>query len=133
MVTGCLRMMKIEVCVPKCHFPGTGYFPKKSGKFPSIREHPILGPDSVPAFGTGFKVRFISRIFPEFSRVTRPENISLVPVLPIQEMSYSLLSSHSKRARERRPLISNQSCLTFKRNTSVTSKNFSKNKLKHQR
>ena len=23
----------IDVCVPEWHFPGTGYFPKKSGKF----------------------------------------------------------------------------------------------------
>ena len=54
-------MYKIEVCVPECHFTGTGYFPKKSGKFPvpSIREHPIPGPDSVPAFETGcFPVSF---------------------------------------------------------------------------
>ena len=33
-----------------------------------------------------------SRIFPEFSLVTRPENISLVPVPPIREMSSSLVS-----------------------------------------
>ena len=33
-----------------------------------------------------------SRIFPKFSRVTRPENISLVPVPPIREMSSSLVS-----------------------------------------
>ena len=32
-------------------------------------------------------------IFPEFSRVTRPENISLVPVPPVREMSSSLVSS----------------------------------------
>ena len=52
---------RLEVCVPECHFPRTGYFPKKSGKFPvpSIWEHPIPGPDSVPAFGTGcFPVSF---------------------------------------------------------------------------
>ena len=41
--------IQIEVCVPECQLPGTGYFPKKSGKspIPSIREHPIPGPDSV--------------------------------------------------------------------------------------
>ena len=51
----------LEVCVPECHFPGNRYFPQKSRKFPvpSIREHPIPGPDSVPAFGTGcFPVSF---------------------------------------------------------------------------
>ena len=44
-----------EVCVPECHFPGTGFFPVKSGKFPvpSIREDPLPGPVSVPPFGTG--------------------------------------------------------------------------------
>ena len=47
---------------------------------------------------------FISRIFPKFSWVTRPENISLIPVPPIREMSSSLVSSRSKRAREHRPL-----------------------------
>ena len=74
---------QLEVCTPECHFPGTGFFPKKSGKFPipSIREHPLPSPDSVLAFGTGcFPVSFISWIFPEFSRVMRPENQSLVPV-----------------------------------------------------
>ena len=32
----------IEVCVPKCHFPGTGFFPKNSGNFPvpTNWEHP---------------------------------------------------------------------------------------------
>ena len=25
---------KLEVCVRECNFPGTGYFPKKFGKFP---------------------------------------------------------------------------------------------------
>ena len=54
----------LEVCVPECHFPGTGFFPKKSGKFPvpSIREHPLPSPNSVPAFGSGF---FPSRLSPE--------------------------------------------------------------------
>ena len=57
-----VQHLQIEVCVPKCHFPGTGYFPKKFGKFPvpSIREHPLPGPDLVPAFGTGcFPVSYI--------------------------------------------------------------------------
>ena len=36
-------------------FPGYRIFPKKSWKFPvpSIPEHPLPGPDLVPAFGTG--------------------------------------------------------------------------------
>ena len=81
-------------------FPGNRKFP-----VPSIREHLLPGPDLVPAFGTAlFPVSFISQIFPEFSGVTRPENISLVPVPPIREMSSSLVSSRSKQARERRPL-----------------------------
>ena len=53
--------MSLEVCVPECYFPGTGYFLKKSGKFPflSIWEHPIPSSDSVPAFRTGcFLVSF---------------------------------------------------------------------------
>ena len=76
-------------------FPRNRIFPKKYRKFPvpSIREHPLNGPDSVPAFGTGcFPVSFISRIFSEFSQVTRPENSSLVPVPPIREMRSSLVS-----------------------------------------
>ena len=37
--------LNLEVCVPECHFPRTGFFPKKSGKFPvpSIREQPFQG------------------------------------------------------------------------------------------
>ena len=53
---------QLEVCVPEYHFLGTGFFPKKSGKFPvpSIREHPLPGPESVPALGTGcFPVSFL--------------------------------------------------------------------------
>ena len=51
-----IGLYQIEVCVPKCHFPGTRFFPKNSGKFPvpSIWEHPLSGPNLVPAFGTGF-------------------------------------------------------------------------------
>ena len=48
--------------IPECHFPGTGFFLKKSGKFPvpSIREHPLPGPNSVQAFETGcFPVSFL--------------------------------------------------------------------------
>ena len=47
-------------------FPGNQFFPKKNGKFPvpSIWEHPLPGPDSVPAFETGcfpvFQVSFQS-------------------------------------------------------------------------
>ena len=54
----------VEVCVPECQFPGTGYFLKKFWKFPvpSIREHPIPGPGSVPAFGNG---QLPSRLSPE--------------------------------------------------------------------
>ena len=50
-----LLVSGLEVCVPECHFPGTGFFPEKSGKFPvpSIWEHPLPGPVSVPPFGTG--------------------------------------------------------------------------------
>ena len=42
----------IRVCVPECHFPGTGIFPEKSGKssVPSIREEDV----PIPAFGTGY-------------------------------------------------------------------------------
>ena len=61
--------INVEVCVPECHFPGTGYFPKKFGKFlvPSIREHPLPGPGPVPAFGTGcFPVSFESGNIREF-------------------------------------------------------------------
>ena len=49
-----IKVLGLEVSVPKWHFPGTGNFPEKSGKFPipSIREHPLPGPDLVPAFGT---------------------------------------------------------------------------------
>ena len=56
----------LEVCVPECHFPGTGFFPVKSGKFPvpSIQEHPLPGPVStfvVPSwsrqFGNGLQSR----------------------------------------------------------------------------
>ena len=56
--------VKLEVCIPECHFPGTGFFLEKSGKFPipSIREHPLPGPVSVPPFGTG---HFPSRLSPE--------------------------------------------------------------------
>ena len=41
LLLGLVAYIQIEVCVPECHFPGTGYFPKKFGKFPvpSIREH----------------------------------------------------------------------------------------------
>ena len=42
----------VEVCIPKCHFLQTGFFQKFP--VPSIWEHPLPGPDSVPAFGTGF-------------------------------------------------------------------------------
>ena len=58
------RVINLEVCVPKCHFPGTGFSQEKSGKFPvpSIREHPLPGPVSVPPFGTG---QFPSRLSPE--------------------------------------------------------------------
>ena len=54
--TGRTLFYRLEVCVPECHFPETEFFSKKSGKFPvpSIREHPLPGPASVPAFGTGF-------------------------------------------------------------------------------
>ena len=54
----------VEVCIPECQFPGTGYFPKKIGKFPvpSIWKHPIPGPGSLPAFGTG---QLPSRLSPE--------------------------------------------------------------------
>ena len=51
-----MAQWKLEVCIPKCHFPGTWSFPQKSGKssIQSIREHPLSRPDSVPAFRTGF-------------------------------------------------------------------------------
>ena len=54
----------LEVCVPECHFSGTRFFPEKSRKFPlpSIREHPLSGPVSVPPFGTG---QFPSRLSPK--------------------------------------------------------------------
>ena len=62
----------------ECHFREPDFF-KKTGKFtvPSIREHPLPGPNSVPAFGTGFfpscfRLGIISRIFPGFSRATGP-------------------------------------------------------------
>ena len=57
-----LILSTLEVCIPKWHFPGTRNFPEKSGKFPvlSIQEHPLSGPDLVPAFGTAlFLVSFI--------------------------------------------------------------------------
>ena len=40
----------LEVCIPKCHFPGTGFFPEKPRKFPvpSIQEHSLPGPVLVP-------------------------------------------------------------------------------------
>ena len=55
---------RLEVCVPECHFLGTGFFPQKSEKFPipSIQEHPLPGPVSIPPFGTG---HFPSRLSPE--------------------------------------------------------------------
>ena len=48
------HLLCLEVCVPECHFPGTGFFQKKSGKFsaPSIWEQPFPCPDSVTSFGT---------------------------------------------------------------------------------
>ena len=53
--------IKLEVCVLECHFPGTGFFPEKSGEFlvPSIQEDPLSVPVSVPPFGTG---QFLSRL-----------------------------------------------------------------------
>ena len=128
--------IRLEVSISECHVPGTGFFLKKSGKFPvpSIREQPFPGSDSVRSFGTGcfpvsfwvgkhsgipehfpnenqksLKIWYYSRLFqtvlsspissrlfpsyPKFSRVTRPENISLIPVQPIRKMSSSLVSS----------------------------------------
>ena len=39
----------IRVCIPVCHFPGTVYFPKASGKssVPSVQEEDVLSPVSV--------------------------------------------------------------------------------------
>ena len=46
------------------HYPGTGFFPEKSGKFPvpSIWEDPLPGPVSVLPIRTG---QFPSRLSPE--------------------------------------------------------------------
>ena len=54
--------MTLKVC--ECHFPGTGFLLEKYGKFPvpSIREHPLAGPVSVPPFGT---CQFPSHPIPE--------------------------------------------------------------------
>ena len=30
-----LKTLILEVCVPECHFPGTGFFPKNPGNIPS--------------------------------------------------------------------------------------------------
>ena len=56
--------MGVEVCIPECHFPGTGFFQEKFRKFPvpSIQEHPLPGTISVLPFGSG---HFPSRLSPE--------------------------------------------------------------------
>ena len=46
-----------------------------------------------------------SRLFPRFFLDFSEPQISLVPVPPIRELPSSLVSSHLKRARERRPLL----------------------------
>ena len=57
-------------------FLGNRIFPKKNGKFsvPSIWEHPLPGPNSVPAFGTGFFPSCFSsgniQEFPNASQIT---------------------------------------------------------------
>ena len=68
----------IRVCVPECHFPGTGIFPEKSGKssVPSIREEDV----PIPAFGTGYfpsSIRSgITREFLSASRMKINKNIT---------------------------------------------------------
>ena len=49
MIAKVVAVKGVEVCVPECHFPGTGFFPKKFRKFPvpSIREHLLPGPGSL--------------------------------------------------------------------------------------
>ena len=97
--------LRLEICLPECHFPGTAFFPKKSRKFLSR------------AFGNSLflvptKYQHSGLYFPDFSRIFPSHRDRTIKKWSYPGLANSgivlqsrLVSSHLKRAQERRPLL----------------------------